>query len=94
MPRRNGVPDENVCGNRGYPPTRYGNGTEGGIRGVRRVSVLASIAVLVLVLVLWFLLWHAIREVRRATDRQTRTIEQQSRLLTRMGQAAGWLPPD
>ena len=49
---------------------------------------------LVVFLVLYGVIWQEVASVRRQVDHQTRAIEAQTRVMVRMGQAAGWLPPD
>ena len=45
-------------------------------------------------LVLWGLVWQEIASVRREVARHRKATEDQTRVLYRMGQSAGWLPPD
>lgn len=49
---------------------------------------------LLVFLILYGLIWQEIASVRRSVDDHRKATENQTRVLVRMGQAAGWLPPD
>lgn len=57
-------------------------------------AVIALLIPLAIIVVVIWLFLHAIGEVRRAVDRNTRTVEQQTRLLEYIAKRQGILPPD